>query len=68
MLVLSRHTNEKIIIPLEEIKDLQGDIEIIVVEIRGDKVRLGFNANPTVPIHREEVQKAIRRSRTTSPE
>lgn len=63
MLVLSRHVNEKIIIPLEEIKELKGTIEIVVVEVRGDKVRLGIEANQTVPVHREEVYNAIQRNK-----
>lgn len=53
MLVLSRKKNEKIKI---------GDtIEVVIVEIRGDKVRLGVQAPDDVPVHREEVYDAIRR-------
>ena len=53
MLVLSRHKNEVIRI---------GDnIEVIVVEIRGDKVRLGVEAPKEVPVHRQEVYLAIQR-------
>jgi carbon storage regulator len=52
MLVLSRHLLEKI--------NIGDDIEVIVVDIRGDKVRLGFEAPPDVPIHRNEVFEAIR--------
>ena len=37
------------------------DIEISVIEIRGDKVRLGFNAPKSTPVHRREVYDAIRR-------
>lgn len=51
MLVLSRHKNEKVII--------NHNIEIVVVEIRGDKVRLGVNAPSHVPVHREEVEQAV---------
>jgi len=51
ILVLSRKKDEKIII--------NDDIEIMVVEIRGDKVRLGCSAPPDVSIHREEVYKQI---------
>lgn len=51
MLILSRKKNEKVII--------NDDIEIVVVEIRGDKVRLGFKADKEVTIHREEVYKKI---------
>jgi carbon storage regulator len=53
MLVLSRKQDESIVI---------GDnITIVVVEIRGDKVRLGINAPTEVPVHRQEVYEAIRR-------
>lgn len=51
MLVLSRKKNESIII--------DGNIVITVVEIRGDKVRLGINAPKEVPIHRSEIHAAI---------
>lgn len=51
MLVLSRKKNERIIIA--------HDIEITVVEIRGDKVRLGIEAPKHIPVHREEVENAI---------
>jgi carbon storage regulator len=37
------------------------DIEITVVDIRGDKVRLGINAPSKVPVHRKEVYDAIKR-------
>lgn len=53
MLVLSRQRDESIII---------GDnIEIIVVDIRGDKVRLGINAPRDVSVHRKEIHDAIQR-------
>jgi carbon storage regulator len=52
MLVLSRTRDEKIMIG--------DDIEITVVEVRGDKVRLGIKAPREIPVHREEVYKAIR--------
>ena len=53
-LVLSRKKNETIVI-----KD---DITITVVDIRGDKVRLGIDAPKDVPVHRREVYEAIKRS------
>lgn len=53
MLVLSRKKNEKIVI--------NGDITVVVVEIRGDKVRLGVEAPREVPVNRGEVQDAIER-------
>ena len=54
MLVLSRKKNESIVI--------NDDITIVVVEIRGDKVRLGIEAPKEVPVHRNEVYEAIRRN------
>ncbi len=54
MLVLSRKKNESIVI--------NNDITIVVVEIRGDKVRLGVEAPIEVPVHRREVYDAIRRN------
>ena len=54
MLVLSRKKNESIVI--------NDDISIVVVEIRGDKVRLGVEAPKEVPVHRREVYDAIQRS------
>jgi carbon storage regulator len=56
MLVLSRKKNESIII--------NDDITIVVVEIRGDKVRLGVEAPKEVPVHRNEVYEAIRRNQS----
>ena len=54
MLVLSRKKNESIVI--------NNDITIVVVEIRGDKVRLGVEAPKEVPVHRREVYDAIIRN------
>ena len=54
MLVLSRKKNESIVI--------NNDITIVVVEIRGDKVRLGVEAPKEVPVHRREVYDAIVRN------
>ena len=53
MLVLSRKKNERIVI--------NDDITIVVVEIRGDKVRLGVEAPKEIPVHRREVADAIKR-------
>jgi carbon storage regulator len=56
MLVLSRKKDEKIVI---------GDsITLMVIEIRGDKVRLGIEAPRDVTVHREEVYEAIKRENT----
>ena len=53
MLVLSRQRDESIMI---------GDnIVITVVDVRGDKVRLGIEAPTEIPVHRQEVYEAIQR-------
>ena len=52
MLVLSRHKNEAVMVD-------GGSIRIVVVEIQGDRVRLGIEAPKDVDVHREEVFKAI---------
>lgn len=54
-LVLSRKVDEKVIIG--------DDIEVTVVEIRGDKVRLAFTAPKEVSIHRLEIYLAIQREK-----
>ncbi len=54
MLVLSRKKNESIIIG--------DDITIVVVEIRGDKVRLGIEAPLSIPVNRQEIYEAIQRA------
>jgi len=51
MLVLSRKKNESIVI--------NDDITIVIVEIRGDKVRLGIECPKEIPVHRREVYDAI---------
>ncbi len=52
MLVLSRHRDEGVMI---------GDgIRVSVIDIRGDKVRLGIEAPKDVPVHRDEVYEAIK--------
>jgi len=51
MLILARRQNEVI--------DIQGLCRVIVVEIRQNAVRLGFEADPAIRIHREEVLKRI---------
>lgn len=52
MLVLSRFTEESIIIG--------DDIEIKILDVRGDRVRLGVNAPEGVPVHRQEVYDMIK--------
>jgi carbon storage regulator len=51
MLVLSRKRGESILIG--------NDITVTVLEVRGDRVKLGFTAPVDVPIHRTEVQQSI---------
>ena len=58
MLVLSRKKNESIVI--------NDNIVVTVVDIRGDKVRLGFDAPKDVPIHRRDVSDEIKRSEAAS--
>lgn len=53
MLVLSRHRDESIMIG--------DDVMITIVDIRGDKVRLGIDAPQEIPVHRQEVYEAIKR-------
>ncbi len=55
MLVLSRQKDESIMI---------GDnVEITIVDVRGDKVRLGINAPKSIPVHRREIYNAIQREK-----
>jgi len=51
MLVLSRRRGESVVV--------DDDIEITIVDIRGNKVRLGINAPRNVSVHRKEVYEAI---------
>ena len=60
MLVLSRKKDESIVI--------NDNIVITVVEIRGDKVRLGIQAPREVPIHRQEIFEMIRSEQNAEPE
>ncbi|MEO2030515.1 MAG: carbon storage regulator CsrA [Planctomycetaceae bacterium] len=53
MLVLSRKKNESIVI--------NDDVVVTIIEIRGDKVRLGIEAPRDIPVHRREVLDAILR-------
>jgi len=58
MLVLSRKKSESIVI--------NDDVIITVVEVRGDKVRLGVQAPRDVPVHRQEVLEAILKERAAT--
>jgi len=60
VLVLSRQRDESIMI---------GDnIEIIIVDVRGDKVRLGITAPKEIPVHRREIYDAIQREKAQTKE
>jgi carbon storage regulator len=56
MLVLSRRKDESIMIG--------DDVEITIVDVRGDKVRLGIAAPKDIPVHRKEVYDAIQREKS----
>ena len=60
MLVLSRKRDEQIVIG--------DDIVIMVLEIRGDKVRLGIQAPADVPVHRQEVFEKLQLEKTQDPD
>lgn len=55
MLVLSRQKGESIIIG--------DDVEVVIVDVRGDKVRLGINAPRAVSVHRKEIYEVIQREK-----
>ena len=57
MLVLSRQKDESIVIGDD------GGIEIVIVDVRGDKVRLGITAPKEIPVHRREIYDAIQREK-----
>ena len=56
MLVLSRQKDESIMIGDE--------VEITIVDVRGNKVRLGITAPKSIPVHRREVYEAIQREKS----
>jgi carbon storage regulator len=60
MLVLSRQRDESIMIG--------DDVEIIIVDVRGDKVRLGITAPKDIPVHRREIYDAIQREKSEKKE
>ena len=55
MLVLSRHVDEVI--------RIGDDIRVVVVDVRGDKVRIGIDAPATVQVHRQEIYELIEKER-----
>ena len=60
MLVLSRQRDESIIIG--------DDIVITIVDIRGEKVRLGIDAPNDISVHRQEIYEAIKRENAANEE
>jgi len=60
MLVLSRRKDESIMVG--------DDVEITIVDVRGDKVRLGITAPKHIPVHRREVYEAIQREKSRKKE
>ena len=60
MLVLSRQRDESIMVG--------DDVEIIIVDVRGDKVRLGITAPKSIPVHRREIYDAIQREKNQKKE
>lgn len=60
MLVLSRQRDEKI--------RIGHDIEVAIVDIRGDKVRIGVTAPKSVTVHRQEIYDAIQRGKPEKKE
>lgn len=55
MLVLSRQKNESIMVG--------DDVEITIVDVRGDKVRLGITAPRKISVHRKEIYEAIQKEK-----
>ena len=58
MLVLSRQRDETIVI--------NDNIQITIVDIRGDKVRIGISAPPDIPVHRKEVYDSMQKTHNSS--
>jgi len=56
MLVLSRQRDQSIMIG--------DDVKVTIVDVRGDKVRLGITAPKNIPVHRMEVYEAIQREKS----
>lgn len=59
MLVLSRQR--------DEVLHIGDNVTVTVVDIRGDKVRLGITAPKEIPVHRAEVYQAIQREKSRQP-
>ena len=63
MLVLSRQKNESIIISLENKDGKAIEVEVMISDVRGGKVRLGINAPREVQVHRLEIWEIIKREK-----
>lgn len=59
MLVLSRRKDEEIIIGEGE-----NQVSVMIIDVLGDKVRLGINAPKDIPVHRKEVYESIQREKS----
>ncbi len=55
MLIITRRKDQSIMIG--------DDIEVTIIEVRGDKVRLAINAPRSIPVHRDEIYEAIQRDK-----
>ncbi len=60
MLVLTRKCGEKVVMPQQE-------VVITVLEVRGDRVRLGIEAPAEIRVHRQEIWQRIQQGRTEKP-
>ena len=63
MLVLSRKEKERVFITVPP-SSVEQTIEVSVVSVRGERVRIGFDADQTVIVHRQEVHEAISMEQT----
>ena len=54
MLVFSRQRDQSVMV---------GNVRVLVVDVKGERVRLGFEAPPSIPIHREEIYEEIKQER-----
>ncbi len=66
MLVLSRQRDESVIMTIPGTPEIE--IQVAIVDIRGDKVRLGLTAPKDIAIHRKEVADAIKREQRAAAE
>ena len=60
MLILTRRIGEKIILG-------DGEVEFVILAVKGNHVRVGINAPPTVSVHREEIFKRIKAEISSCP-